>query len=169
MRSAPTIVIGNDRVRTVMPRTRPRLLTTRKPGSSKVVVDCIAPSDTAMRQPTSGRDPGSRLRRVWDDATASLYRLRVDRRSGSAGHDERGTAEEEFVDSILLAVLGQFLEVENFPHAQPHGRDHDPMPGLVGFLGFIRPHFHAPGVRADCRELFLLAPVAILKLDAGRI
>src|SRR5580658_10885290 len=65
--------------------------------------------------------------------TASFYRLRVDRRAGAAGDDERRAAEEEFVDAVLVAILGKFLEIEDLTHAQPHGRDHHPVPWLVGF------------------------------------
>src|SRR5580658_6035958 len=62
-----------------------------------------------------------------------FYRLRVDRRAGAAGDDERRAAEEEFVDAVLVAILGELLEIENLAHAQPHGRDHHPVPRLVGF------------------------------------
>src|SRR5580704_13456135 len=96
-------------------------------------------------------------------------RLRVDRRAGAAGDDERRTAEEEFVDAVLVAILGEFLEVEDLTHAQPHGRDHHPVPRLVGFRGFIRPHLDAPGIGADRRDFFFLAPVAVLELDARRV
>src|ERR1700730_17087321 len=60
-----------------------------------------------------------------------LDRLRIDRRPGSAGDDERRAAKEEFVDPVLGAVLGELLEVEDFAHAQTHGWDDHPMPGLV--------------------------------------
>src|SRR5580658_2910938 len=96
-------------------------------------------------------------------------RLRIDRRAGAAGDDERRAAEEEFVDAVLVAILGEFLEIKNFAHAQPHGRDHHPVPRLVGFRGLVRPHLDAPGVGADRRELFLLAPIAVLEFDARRI
>src|ERR1700675_2751568 len=62
-----------------------------------------------------------------------FYRLRVDRRAGAAGDDERRAAEEEIVDAVLVAILGKFLEIEDLTHAQPHGRDHHPVPWLVGF------------------------------------
>src|SRR6476660_1403022 len=41
------------------------------------------------------------------------------------------------------------------------------MPGLVGFGGFIRAHFHAPSVGANRGHLFFLTPVAVFELDAG--
>src|SRR6202035_3771647 len=50
-----------------------------------------------------------------------------------------------------------------------HGRDHDPVPRLVGFAGFIRPHLDAPGVGADRRDFLVLAPIAILEFDARRV
>src|SRR5664279_1302816 len=98
-----------------------------------------------------------------------FYSLRIDRASGAAGDDQRRAAEEELVDAVVLAVLGQFLEIENFTHAKAHGGDHHPVPGLVGFLGLVRPHLDAPGVGADSGDLLVLAPIAILELDAGRV
>src|SRR5262244_765620 len=106
---------------------------------------------------------------IWMTPTASLDRLRVDRRAGAAGDDERRPAEEELVDAVPLAVLGQLLEIEDLAHAQPHGRDHHPVPWLVRLGGLVRPHLDAPGVRADRRDLLVLAPVAILELHAGRV
>src|SRR5580704_10331195 len=100
---------------------------------------------------------------------ASLYRLRIDRRAGAAGDGERRAAEEELVDLVLGAVLGQVLEMEDLAHAQPHGRDHHPVPRLVRLGGFVRPHLDAPGVGADRRDLLLVAPVAVLELHAGRV
>src|SRR5580700_2344014 len=101
--------------------------------------------------------------------TTLFYRLRVDRRAGAAGDDQRRAAEEEFVDAVLVAILGELLEIEDLAHAQPHGRDHHPVPRLVGFRGFVRPHFNAPGVGADRGDLLLLAPVAVLEFDARRV
>src|SRR5579871_2391558 len=43
----------------------------------------------------------------------SLDRLRVDRRSGAAGDDQRRAAEEELVDVVGRAVLAELLEVEH--------------------------------------------------------
>ncbi len=82
---------------------------------------------------------------------------------------QRRAAEEEFVDAVLGAVLGQLLEIENLAHAQAHGRDHHPVPGLVGLGGFVRPHLDAPGIGADGGELLVLAPIAVLELDAGGV
>src|SRR5215475_13140476 len=101
--------------------------------------------------------------------TMSLNRLRVDRRAGAAGDEERRATEEELIDAVLLAVLGELLEIEDLAHAQAHGRDHHPVPGLVRFGGLVRTHLDAPGVGADRGDLLLLAPVAVLELDAGRV
>src|SRR2546422_8564667 len=101
--------------------------------------------------------------------TVSLYRLRIDRRAGAAGDDERRAAEEELVDAVGVAIFRQLLEIEDFAHAQAHGRDHHPMPGLVRLGGFVRPHLDAPGVGADRRDLLVLAPIAVLELDARRV
>ncbi len=43
------------------------------------------------------------------------------------------------------------------------------MPGLVHLRGFVGPNLDAPGVRANGGDLLLLAPVAILEFDPGRI
>src|SRR6266699_3450296 len=96
-------------------------------------------------------------------SSASFNRLRIDWRAGAAGDEERRAAEEELVDAVLRAVLGQLLEIENLAHAQAHGRDHHPVPGLVRLGGFVRPHFDPPGVGADRSHLLLLAPVAVLE------
>src|SRR5262245_51658187 len=101
--------------------------------------------------------------------SGSLDGLRVDRRAGAAGDDQRRAAEEELVDAVLLAVLGQLLEIENLAHAQAHGRDHHPVPRLVRLGGLVRPHLDAPGVGADRRDLLVLAPVAVLDLHAWRV
>src|SRR5689334_21823124 len=101
--------------------------------------------------------------------TASLDRLRVDRRARSARDNQRRPAEEEFVDAILIAILGELLEIEYLTHAEAHGRDHDPVPGLVGLFGLVRTHLDAPGVGADRRDLLFLAPVAVLEFDARRV
>src|ERR1051325_6616807 len=95
--------------------------------------------------------------------------LRVDRRAGAAGDDQRRAAEEELVGAVVGAVLGQLLEIEDLAHAQAHGRDHHPVPRLVRLGGLVRPHLHAPGVGADRRNLLVLAPVAVLELDARRV
>src|SRR5215475_6223283 len=102
-------------------------------------------------------------------ATPSLDRLRVDGRPGAAGDDEGRAAEEELVDAVLVAVRGELLEIKDLAHAQAHGGDHHPVPGLVGLPGLVRPDLHAPGIGADRRDLFLLAPVAVLELDAGGV
>src|SRR5712692_5310188 len=105
----------------------------------------------------------------WPSVSASLDRLRIDRRAGAAGDDQRRPAEEEFVDAVGIAIIGQLLEVEDLAHAQPHGRDHHPVPGLVRLGGLVRPHLDTPGVGADRRDLLALAPIAVLELDAQRV
>src|SRR5262245_38813547 len=103
------------------------------------------------------------------DSPLLLDRLRINGRAGAAGDDQRRAAEEELVDTVGVAVLGQLLEIEDFAHAQAHGRDHHPVPGLVRLGGLVRPHLDAPGVGADRGDLLVLAPVAVLELDPGRI
>src|SRR5262245_28508506 len=98
-----------------------------------------------------------------------LDRLRVDRRASPAGDDQWRAAEEELVNPVGGAVLGQVLEVEHLAHGQSHGGNDYPMPGLVRLLRLIRPYFHAPGVAADRGDLLLLTPVAVLEPDAGRV
>ena len=41
--------------------------------------------------------------------------------------------------------------------------------GWLASLGLVRPHLDAPGVGADRGDLLLLAPVAVLELDARRV
>src|SRR2546423_7748521 len=113
--------------------------------------------------------PNSLAVRFGPRPMASFDCLRIDRRAGAAGDDQRRSAEEEFVDAVLGAVLRQILEIEDFAHAQPHGRNHHPVPGLVRFRGLVRPHLDAPGIRTDGGDLFVLAPIAILELNAGRV
>src|SRR5262252_6760263 len=98
-----------------------------------------------------------------------LDRLRIDRRAGAAGDDQRRSAEEELVDAVVGAILRQILEIEDFAHAQPHGRNHHPVPRLVCLRGLVRPHLDAPGIRAYGGDLFVLTPIAILEPDAGRV
>src|SRR5215831_12993714 len=125
---------------------------------------------TSLYLRRAATEPGfAAAARIWMTPTASLDRLRIDWRAGAAGDDERRSAEEEFVDAVVGAVLRQILEIEDFAHAQPHGGNDHPVPGLVRFRGLVRPHLDAPGIRADGGELFLLAPVAVLELDAGRV
>src|SRR5262249_57763964 len=85
------------------------------------------------------------------------------------GDPQRRATEEELVDAVLGAVLGKLLEIEDLTHAQTHGRDHHPVPWLVRLFGLVRAHLDAPGVGADRSHLLVLAPVAVLELDAGRI
>src|SRR5204863_8199034 len=101
---------------------------------------------------------------------ASLFdRLRIDRRTGSAGDDERRAGEEELVDLVLGAILGELLQIEDLAHAQPHGGDHHPVPRLVRVLGLVRAHLAAPGVGTEGGALMLVTPVAVLELHAWRV
>src|SRR5580692_4698910 len=43
VRNPPAMLMGRDRVRTVIPRTTPKVLRTRNPASSNVVAVCMAP------------------------------------------------------------------------------------------------------------------------------
>src|SRR5215472_10329674 len=106
---------------------------------------------------------------IWPTPMASLDRLRIDRRAGAASDDQWRSAEEELVDAVAGAILRQILEIEDFAHAQPHGGNDHPVPGLVRFRRLVRPHLDAPGIRADGGDLFVLAPIAILEPDAGRV
>src|SRR6516165_3339131 len=63
--------------------------------------------------------------------------LRVDRRAGGARDHQRRAAEEEFVDCVGGAILGELSQVEHLAHVQAHGRNHHPMPGLVDVLGLV--------------------------------
>jgi hypothetical protein len=98
-----------------------------------------------------------------------LDRLRIDRRAGAAGDDQRWPAEEEFVYAVARAIGGELLEIEDFPHAQAHGRNHHPMPGLVRFGRLVGADLDAPRIGADRRYFLLPAPIAILELDARRV
>ena len=93
----------------------------------------------------------------------------IDGRAGAAGNDQRRAAEEELVDLVLGAVLGQLLQIEHLAHVEAHGRDHHPVPGLVDVRGLVGPHLHAPGVGAHAGHLLLVQPVAALELEARRI
>src|SRR5215469_4724058 len=96
-------------------------------------------------------------------------RLRIDRRAGAAGDDERRAAKEKLIDAVLVAVVGEFLQIKDFAHAKSHGRYHHPVPRLVGLLGFVWANFDAPSIGADRGDLFFLAPIAIFELHTGRL
>src|SRR5687767_14748776 len=99
----------------------------------------------------------------------SLDGLRIDRRAGAASDNQRRAAEEKLVDLVLVTILGEFLQVEDFAHAQPHSRDDDPVPRLVGLGGLVWPHLDTPGVGADRGDFLLVAPVAVLEFHTRRI
>src|SRR5262249_53564480 len=102
-------------------------------------------------------------------ASLSLDRLRIDRRARAAGDHQRRAAEEELVDLVARAILGELLEIEHLAHGQPHGRDDHPVPPLVDLGRLVRPHLDAPGVRADRRDLSFLAPIAVLEFHSRRV
>src|SRR6516164_474997 len=101
--------------------------------------------------------------------TVSLNRLRIDRRAGTASDDERRAAKEEFIDAVVGAIVGEFLQIKDFAHAKPHRWDDDPVPRLVGLLGLIWANFDPPGIGADRGDFFFLAPVAVFEFHAGRV
>ena len=45
-----------------------------------------------------------------------------------------GGPQGKLIDAVLGTILGQFLEIEDFAHAQAHGRDHDPCQGWLASL-----------------------------------
>src|SRR5215471_9201012 len=111
-------------------------------------------------------------RRAYPDlgrAAASFDGLRIDRRAGAAGDDERRPAEEEFVDVVGGTILSELLKIKDLAHAQPHRGNHHPVPRLVRFRGLVGPHLHAPRIGANGRNFLVLTPIAILELDAGRV
>src|SRR6185437_1746954 len=57
-----------------------------------------------------------------------LNRLRIDRRAGAAGDDERRAAKEKLIDAVIGAIVGEFLKIKDFAHAEAHRRDDDPVP-----------------------------------------
>src|ERR1700748_2195457 len=95
-------------------------------------------------------------------------RLRIDRRAGATGDDERRAAEKELVDAVGVAIFRQLLDVEHLPHGQPHGRNDHPVPGLSDFAGLVRTHLDTPGIGADRRDLLFLTPVAIFETHTWR-
>src|SRR5262245_23051899 len=96
----------------------------------------------------------------------SFDRLRIDGRAGGARNHQRRPAEEELVDPVPGAVLGQLPQIEHLAHVKAHGRDHHPMPGLVHLLGLVWPHLDAPGVRTHASHLLVMQPIAALEFEA---
>src|ERR1700691_2724002 len=98
-----------------------------------------------------------------------FVRWGLERRTGPASDDERRAAKEELINPVSRAIFRQFLEVKHLAHGETHGRDHHPMPRLVDFHGLVRPYLDAPSVGADRGDFLVLAPIAILEFDPGRI
>src|SRR3981081_1603387 len=82
---------------------------------------------------------------------------------------QRRLGEEKLVDFVLRAIFRKLLQVEYLAHRNSNGGDDYPVPGLVGFIGLIRPHFATPGVSADCGDILLPDPVAGFECHARRI
>lgn len=52
-----------------------------------------------------------------------LDRLRIDRRTDGAGNRKRWSDEEKFVHTVLRAISGKRLQVENLTNQHPHVHD----------------------------------------------
>src|SRR5262249_58677373 len=61
---------------------------------------------------------------------ASLDRQGVDRRADRTGDRDRGGDEQELVDLVGRAVVGELLEIEDLAHGHADDRDRDPVPAL---------------------------------------
>src|SRR6185312_17337772 len=87
---------------------------------------------------------------------SSLDRQRVDRRTDRAGDRDCRRDEQEFVNAVRSAVVGQFLQLKDLAHGHAHDGNRDPVPGLVDVLALgdlIRPHLAAPGVGGERGKL----------------
>src|SRR6266581_2994644 len=95
---------------------------------------------------------------------------RVGGRPDRAGNRDRRRDEQEFVNFVGGAVLGELLHVEDLAHSHSHHRDRDPVPGLVDAgLGLVGPHLAAPGVACEGRELGALDPLQRLEGEPRRV
>src|SRR6266508_621984 len=100
----------------------------------------------------------------------SLDRQRVGRRADRAGDRDRGSDEQELVDFILGAVLGEVGQVEDLAHGQAHDRDGDPVPRLIDTgLGLVGPHFAAPGIARERGDLVAINPFQRLEGESRRV
>src|SRR5213594_1391839 len=87
------------------------------------------------------RDPNTSGAR----AEALLDRLGIDRRAGPAGDHQRRRAEEELVDAVGGAVLGELLQIEDLTVHDPDRGDRDPVPGLEDIgPGVVGTHLDPP-------------------------
>src|SRR6266540_1379629 len=95
---------------------------------------------------------------------------RVGGRPDRAGNRDRRRDEQEFVNFVGGAVLGELLHVEDLAHGHSHHRDRDPVPGLVDAgLGLVGPHLAAPGVACEGRKLGALDPFQRLEGEPRRV
>src|SRR3954470_12661600 len=97
------------------------------------------------------------------DRKGLLDGLRVDRRAGTARQVQRRRGEKEFVDLVAVAILGEFLQIEDLPHRNADRGDHHPVPWLVGVPGLVRTHLASPGIRTDRRNVLFADPVTRLE------
>src|SRR6478752_1036562 len=97
-------------------------------------------------------------------------RQRIDRRPHGAGNRYGRRHEQEFVDFVLLAIVGEFLQVKYLAHGHAHDWDRDPVPGLIDpLLAFVRPDFTAPRVACTRRQLRILDEIERLEREPRRI
>src|SRR5262245_30339620 len=95
---------------------------------------------------------------------------RIGGRADRARDRDGGRDEQELVDAILGAILGEIRDVEDLAHGQPHDRDRDPVPRLIDArLRFVRTDLAAPGVAGDRGDLGPLDPLERLEREAGRV
>src|SRR4029079_17902598 len=99
-----------------------------------------------------------------------LDRQRIDRRPHCAGDWYGWRHEKEFVDFVLLAIVGEFLQIKYLAHGHAHDRDRNPVPGLVDpLLAFVRPDFTAPRVACKRRQLRILDEIERLAREPRRV
>src|SRR3954465_1989220 len=100
----------------------------------------------------------------------SLNRKGVGGRSYCSGDRNRRRHEQELVDLVGEAILGEILQVEDLAHGHAHDRDGDPVPGLVDAgLAFVGAHLATPGVARQRGELRALDPLERFEREAGRV
>src|SRR5579859_1537528 len=70
---------------------------------------------------------------------------------------------------ILRAVEGKIPDVKNLAHTDADHGNHYPMPGLARHRRFIGPHFAAPCVGTNRRQILAANPLGGLKSQAGSV